>query len=103
MVGKSGAARWPRVRRAGDPGGAVGAQRVLRPYQFPLLRLLPRKTVHMRVGAPVDLDDLRGRPITREVLDEATERIMDAITAQLEIIRVRPPRRDAGTVARESA
>ncbi|WP_068400578.1 lysophospholipid acyltransferase family protein [Kribbia dieselivorans] len=88
MVGKSGAARVALETGAPViPVAQWGAQTVLRPYEFPLLRLLPRKTIHMRAGAPVDLDDLRGRPITREVLNEATERIMDAITAQLEIIR----------------
>ena len=40
-----------------------------------------------RVGDPVDLDDLRGKPITQDLLHEATDRIMAAITAELEIIR----------------
>ena len=39
-----------------------------------------RKRVHAKVGDPVDLDDLRGLPVTPEVLREATDRIMDAIT-----------------------
>jgi 1-acyl-sn-glycerol-3-phosphate acyltransferase len=36
---------------------------------------------------PVDLDDLRGQPFTKALLDEATERIMNAITGELERIR----------------
>ncbi len=43
--------------------------------------------MHIRFGAPVPLDDLRGRPLTNDVLHEATERIMTAITSELEIIR----------------
>ncbi len=43
--------------------------------------------MHVRAGPPVDLTDLQGRPLTREVLGEATDRLMDAITALLEQIR----------------
>jgi hypothetical protein len=43
--------------------------------------------VHAKVGDPVDLDDLRGKPITHDVLVEATDRIMAAITRELEDIR----------------
>ncbi len=41
----------------------------------------------VKAGDPVDLDDLRGRELTPEVLREATDRIMDAITRVLEDIR----------------
>jgi 1-acyl-sn-glycerol-3-phosphate acyltransferase len=87
MTGKTGAAHIALV--AGVPVIPVaqwGAQDILFPYTR-LPRLLPRKTVHAKVGDPVDLDDLRGREITPEVLREATERIMDAITALLEDLR----------------
>lgn len=87
MRGKTGAAHIGLV--AGVPVIPVaqwGAQEILPPYaKWP--RLLPRKTVHVKVAGPVDLDDLRGKEITPEVLQEATERIMDAITALLEDIR----------------
>ncbi len=36
---------------------------------------------------PVDLDDLRSQPVTKALLEEATDRIMSAITAELESIR----------------
>ena len=39
------------------------------------------------MGDPVDLDDLRGKPLTSEVLHEATDRIMAAITALVEDLR----------------
>jgi hypothetical protein len=49
--------------------------------------LWPRRTVYARAGAPVELDDLRGQEMTTQLLAEATTRIMNAITAELEIIR----------------
>ncbi|WP_284741278.1 lysophospholipid acyltransferase family protein [Amycolatopsis sp. RTGN1] len=50
-------------------------------------RGLPRKTVELVAGPPVDLSDLRDRPLTREVLEEATARIMAEVTTLLESIR----------------
>ena len=41
----------------------------------------------LKAGDPVDLDDLRDQPLTPQVLQEATNRIMDDITALLEEIR----------------
>ena len=87
MVGKTGAARI--ALSAGVPVVPVaqwGAQEILWPYtKRP--RLLPRKLVHAKAGDPVDLDDLRGLPVTPEVLRLATDRIMDAITTLLEDVR----------------
>jgi 1-acyl-sn-glycerol-3-phosphate acyltransferase len=87
MAGKTGAARI--ALSCGAPVIPVaqwGAQHILAPYaKRP--RLLPRKTISMTAGAPVPLDDLRGRPLTPEVLREATDRIMDEITRLLEDIR----------------
>jgi 1-acyl-sn-glycerol-3-phosphate acyltransferase len=87
MVGKTGAARIALA--TGGPVIPVaqwGAQDLLAPYAK-RLRLLPRKMMHVRAGEPVDLDDLRGKSITPEVLWTATDRIMAAITAELEAIR----------------
>ncbi len=63
-----------------------GAQEVIRPYTNEF-RILPRKTMRVRIGPPVDLDDLRGRPIDAVVLHAATERIVAAITTLLEVLR----------------
>jgi 1-acyl-sn-glycerol-3-phosphate acyltransferase len=68
------------------PVATWGAQEVLAPYSK-RLRLLPRKTMKVRAGAPVALDDLYDRDLTPEVLREATSRIMAAITAELEVLR----------------
>jgi 1-acyl-sn-glycerol-3-phosphate acyltransferase len=54
-------------------------------------RLLPRKTLRLVVGPPVPLDDLRGQPTTPKILAEATDRIMDAITALVAELRQQPP------------
>ncbi len=90
MVGKTGAARIALT--AGVPVIPVaqwGAQELLWPYaKRP--RLLPPKRVYAKVGDPVDLDDLRGVPVTPEVLRIATDRIMGAITRLLEELRGEP-------------
>ncbi len=91
MRGKTGAARL--ALQAGCPVVPVaqwGPQDVLPEYTT-VPRLLPRKTIQVRFGPPVDLDDLRDggradRPTT-ETLMEATDRIMSAITAELEALR----------------
>lgn len=86
MVGKTGAARIALATGAPViPVAQWGAHRFLPPYaKKPVLR---RHTVYARAGAPVDLDDLRSREPDAEVLAAATARIMDAITAELEIVR----------------
>ncbi len=87
MTGRTGAARIALTAGvAVIPVAQWGPQDILAPYaRRP--RLLPRKTIVVKAGDPVDLDDLRSRPLTPEVLREATERIMDAITRELENIR----------------
>jgi 1-acyl-sn-glycerol-3-phosphate acyltransferase len=87
MRGKTGAARI--ALSSGVPVIPVaqwGAHRILAPYTT-RPQLLPRKTVCMTAGGPVELDDLRAQPQTPEVLREATNRIMDEITRLLEDIR----------------
>lgn len=61
------------------PAAQWGPQEVLHPYHKSL-RLFPRKTMHVWAGPAVNLDDLRGQPLTASILREATERIMKAIT-----------------------
>jgi 1-acyl-sn-glycerol-3-phosphate acyltransferase len=94
MVGKTGAARIALATEAPViPVAQWGAQDILYPYaKRP--RLLPPKLVHTHAGDPVDLDDLRAREPTPEVLHEATDRIMDAITALLADLRREPAPRE---------
>ncbi len=91
MRGKTGAARialetgCPVV-----PIGQWGAQEILAPYTL-RPHLIPRRTARYKVGDPVDLSDLMGKKFTNEVLREATDRIMDAISALVADLRHEPP------------
>jgi 1-acyl-sn-glycerol-3-phosphate acyltransferase len=91
MRGKTGAARialetgCPVV-----PIGQWGAQDILPAYSL-RFHVIPRRTARYKVGDPVDLSDLQGRPITNEVLQEATERIMVAITGLVAELRHETP------------
>jgi 1-acyl-sn-glycerol-3-phosphate acyltransferase len=87
MSGKSGAARialetgCPVI-----PVGQWGPQQLLAPYaRRP--HLFPRKHITMRAGDPVDLSDLVASPRTPEVVQQATDRIMAALTEQVALIR----------------
>lgn len=87
MRGKTGAARLaletgiPLI-----PAAHWGTQAVL-PRYSKKLSVFPRKTIKVSFGPPVDLDDLRGRPLDAKTLNEATDRIMAAITGLLEELR----------------
>lgn len=87
MTGKTGAARialetgCPVI-----PVGQWGPQQLLAPYaKRP--HLFPRKHITMRAGDPVDLSDLVASPRTPEVVQQATDRIMAALTEQVALIR----------------
>lgn len=89
MTGQTGVARL--ALETGCPVvpiGQDGAQRVLGGKHIEIRRLFGRpKTTTIACGDPIDLSDLRDLPLTREVLEVATVRIMDAITAIVEQIR----------------
>ncbi len=87
MTGKSGAARIALTTGCPViPCAQWGPQEILPPYaRRP--RIFPRKLMQIRAGAPVDLSDLAGQEPTLELLAEAIERVMAAITALLEEIR----------------
>lgn len=87
MTGKTGAAHISLITGCPViPMAQWGPQDVMRPY-VKEIRLLPRKTMRSNIGPPVDLDDLRGKDITNEILEEATARIVNAITTLLEELR----------------
>ncbi len=91
MVGKTGAARIALATgRPLIPMAQWGATDVIRPYKKEL-RLIPRKTMHVRVGEPVDLSDLVGLPLDQATLELATNRILDAMTRLLADIRGEQP------------
>lgn len=91
MTGRTGAARIALSTGAPViPVAQWGANHILAPYaKRP--HLLPPRTISMKAGDPVVLDDLRGRPLTPEVLREATDRIMDALTVLLAELRGEQP------------
>ena len=87
MRGKTGAARIAlETRSPVIPVAMWGPQELLAPYAK-LPKLLPRKTMRITAGAPVDLTDLYDVPDQRAAVAEATRRIMAALTSQLETIR----------------
>lgn len=87
MKAKSGAARIALATGCPViPVGQWGAQEMLAPYTKKP-HLVPRHEIVMRVGEAVDLVDLREQPRTPAVVNEATDRIMSAITRQLELVR----------------
>ena len=91
MAAKSGAVRLALASgRPLYPVAQWGANEVMAPYakQF---RILPRKTMHVVVGEPIDLSDLAERPVDGKVLAEGGERLMTAITALLAQIRGEAP------------
>jgi 1-acyl-sn-glycerol-3-phosphate acyltransferase len=80
MRGKSGAARIALATGCPViPIGQWGVHEVLPPYAKKP-DLFPRKTIAMKAGDPVDLSDLLGQKPTAEVVQQATDRIMAAIT-----------------------
>lgn len=87
MVGKTGAARVALETGAPlVPVAQWGPHELLPPYaRTP--RLVPRATMHVHAGPPVDLDDLRGRELDGPLLHEAAERVAAAVTRLLEGIR----------------
>ncbi|QNE17628.1 1-acyl-sn-glycerol-3-phosphate acyltransferase [Kribbella qitaiheensis] len=92
MTGKTGAARIALL--TGCPVIPIanwGAQEVFASYGSMRIRLLPRKTMRVLAGEPVDLSAFQGRPITTELLHEATEAIMNRVAGELGVLRGETP------------
>jgi 1-acyl-sn-glycerol-3-phosphate acyltransferase len=64
-----------------------GTQNIMGRYQKGLKLWPPRKRVDIIFGDPVDLSDLKDRQNEPAAISEATDRLMNAITALLEQIR----------------
>jgi 1-acyl-sn-glycerol-3-phosphate acyltransferase len=87
MVARTGAARM--ALEAGVPVIPIaqwGAQNLLGRYKK-TLHPIPRKRVTVVAGPPVNLDDLRTRPVTKQTAREATDRIMAVLTSMVEEMR----------------
>nr|WP_189351154.1 lysophospholipid acyltransferase family protein [Zhihengliuella salsuginis] len=91
MKGRTGAARLALQTGAPViPIGHWGAHELL-PRYGKRLHLFPRKQARVVVGEAVDLSDLRGKPMTKAVLVEATERIMNAVAELVGDLRGESP------------
>ncbi|WP_245979846.1 lysophospholipid acyltransferase family protein [Gryllotalpicola protaetiae] len=87
MRGKTGAARI--ALEQGIPVIPIahwGTQALMARYGKKI-NFFPRHPVDFAVGEAVDLSEFEGRPIDQPLLTAATEKIMAAITAQLETLR----------------
>lgn len=89
---------WPMVARTGAarmalttgvpvvPVAQWGAHRLLGRYaKWP--HPFPRKRITVTAGPAIDLDDLRGKPLTPHLMREATDRIMATLTTMVEEMR----------------
>lgn len=88
MRGKTGAARL--ALQSGAPVIPVaqwGPQELLPRYAKRPRLSRHRRLMRVRFGPPVDLDDLRDQPLNAPTVTAATERIMAAITHELEQLR----------------
>lgn len=91
--------KWPMLARTGVarlallsgvpvvPVAQWGAQEIHDTYRTKGVHLLPRHTMRLLAGPPVDLSPWQGKELTAEVLREATAAVMSAITANLEVLR----------------
>ncbi|SED95903.1 1-acyl-sn-glycerol-3-phosphate acyltransferase [Streptomyces sp. Ag109_O5-10] len=106
MTGRSGAARIALATGAPViPVAQWGAHRIAPPYARGgrgdrRLRPVLRQPVHVVAGPPVDLSRYAGKALTSDVLKDATEDIMAAITALLADIRDEQPPAERHTVRR---
>ena len=92
MRGRTGAARIALQTGAPViPLGQWGAQDIMHGKKIHFPKILPRKTLRVVAGDPVPLDDLRAVPMTAAVLAEATDRMLDAVTALVAELRQEPP------------
>jgi 1-acyl-sn-glycerol-3-phosphate acyltransferase len=92
MVGKTGIARVALLTKAPViPVAQWGAHEAVPPYaKEKKVRLLPRKTLRVIAGPPVDLDEFYGQEPTPEVLRQITETIMLRVAALLAELRGEP-------------
>jgi hypothetical protein len=83
------------------PVGHWGAQDIL-PYGSFKPHVIPRKTVHMLAGPPVDLSEFADKPLDTPTLRAATDKIMTEVAALVGKLRgeVPPPEPFRPAVAR---
>lgn len=91
MQSKTGVARLALATGAPVvPVGHWGAQEIL-PYGSSKPHVIPRKTVHMIAGPPVDLSEFAGKPLDTPTLRAATDKIMTEVAALVGTLRGEVP------------
>lgn len=91
MQSKTGVARLALATGASViPVGHWGAQDIL-PYGTVKPHVIPRKTVKMIAGPPVDLSEFSGKPLDNPTLRAATDKIMADVAALVGKIRGEVP------------
>ena len=90
MKARTGAARLALLSGAPViPIAQWGPQRIL-PYKARRPKLLPRTKVSIVAGPPVDLSSYVGKPVTADLLHDATDAIMRAVADLLAQLRNEP-------------
>ncbi|MFF8818085.1 MULTISPECIES: lysophospholipid acyltransferase family protein [Leucobacter] len=87
MRGKSGAVRL--ALESGIPliPAAHWGTQELMPRYGKSIRPFPRKTIEVAIGEPIDMSEFEGRHIDQKLINEATKKLMNEITALLEGLR----------------
>jgi len=91
MVAKTGVARLALATGAPVIPIAHWRTQQILPYGSFRPHLVPRTTVQVTAGPPVDLSEFEGLPLTSQVLRAATEKIMKDVTGLLAGIRGETP------------
>ncbi|MGW3245961.1 lysophospholipid acyltransferase family protein [Streptomyces sp. NPDC001070] len=93
MVGKTGVARVALMTKAPViPVAQWGANEAMPPYaKENKVRLFPRKTLRVVAGPPVDLSAFYGQEPSADVLKDATDTIMAAVSELLGELRGQTP------------
>ena len=87
MRGKTGAVRTALEQGIPVIPAAHWGTQLVMPRYAKKINLFPRKTVHVKFGPEVDLSGYAGRKLDSVALAEATDLVMDAITALFEELR----------------
>ena len=92
MAGKTGAARLAiEANVPVVPIGQWGSQDFMPSHKRGFPFVFGRGHVFRAIaGDPIEFEDLRSQPMTKEVLEEATRRIITAITVQVAVLRNEP-------------
>ncbi|PRY69206.1 1-acyl-sn-glycerol-3-phosphate acyltransferase [Glaciihabitans tibetensis] len=90
MRGKTGAVRIALQEGIPIIPAAHWGTQLVMPRYAKRISLFPRKTVHISFGDPVDLSAFAGRGLDTKTLTEATEVVMQAVTALVAELRGEP-------------